>query len=60
MEPNEYYMRSGADMFREYLNLYKECSETGNWYGYMKDEVNSLGLPNWLQKQYESLGSEVE
>lgn len=54
LEANEYFLRSGRDMYRTMLNTYKECADSGNWYGYMQSEINSLGLPNWLQKQYES------
>lgn len=53
LEANEYFLKSGYDMFRTYLCLYKECLDSGNWYGYTNGEINSLGLPNWLQKQYE-------
>lgn len=53
LEANEYFIKSGRDMYRTYLNLYKECSDSGNWYGFINGEINSLGLPNWLQKQYE-------
>ena len=53
MEANEYFIKSGRDMYRTMLNTYKECVDSGNWYGYMQGEINSLGLPNWLQKQYE-------
>lgn len=53
LEANEYFLKSGRDMYRTYLDEYAECLDTGNWYGYMKDGINSLGLPNWLQKQYE-------
>ena len=54
MEANEYFIKSGRDMYRTMLNTYKECADSGNWYGYMQGEINSLGLPNWLQKQYEN------
>lgn len=53
LEANEYFLKSGADMWRTYLNLYAECEKSGNWFGYINGEVNSLGLPSWLQKQYE-------
>lgn len=53
LEANEYFIKSGRDMYRTYLDLYKECSDSGNWYGFINGEINSLGLPNWLQKQYE-------
>lgn len=53
LEANEYFLKSGRDMYRTYLDEYAECLETNNWYGYMKEGINTLGLPNWLQKQYE-------
>lgn len=53
LEANEYFLKSGADMWRTYLNLYKECLDSDNWYGFVNGEINSLGLPSWLQKQYE-------
>lgn len=53
LEANEYFLKSGADMYHTYLDIYAECNETGNWYGYTNDGINTLGLPNWLQKQYE-------
>lgn len=53
LEANEYFIKSGRDMYRTYLDLYKECSDSGNWYGFINGAINSLGLPNWLQKQYE-------
>lgn len=59
LEANEYFIKSGRDMYRTYLDMYAECEKSGNWYGYTynaetgKDGVNTLGLPSWLQKQYE-------
>lgn len=60
LEADKYFLASGADMWRTYLDLYTECEQTGNWFGYINGEVNSLGLPGWLQKQYEHIGNEVE
>ena len=40
-------------MYRTYLDMYAECLENDDWYGYTNDGVNTLGLPGWLQKQYE-------
>ena len=53
LEANEYFIRSGRDMYRTYLDMYAECLENDDWYGYTKNGVNTLGLPGWLQKQYE-------
>ena len=53
LEANEYFLKSGKDMYRTMLDRYAECNSSGNWYGYMQGAINTLGLPNWLQKQYE-------
>ena len=53
LEANEYFLRSGRDMYRTHLDMYAECLENDDWYGYTKEGINTLGLPNWLQKQYE-------
>lgn len=58
LEADRYFLASGADMWRTYLDLYASCEQSGNWFGYVNDAINSLGLPNWLQKQYESVGAE--
>ncbi|MBO5921947.1 MAG: PD-(D/E)XK nuclease-like domain-containing protein [Bacteroidaceae bacterium] len=55
---NEYFIKSGRDMYRTYLDMYAECDSTGNWYGFVKDGVNTLGLPGWLQRQYGNNESE--
>ena len=35
------------------LDTYRECSETGNWYGYEKTpEIHSLSLPEWVIRKY--------
>ena len=28
------------------LKVYKECSETDNWYGYMREKMSVLGQPD--------------
>lgn len=53
LESNPQFIASGKDMYETYINLFKECSDNNNWYGYVNDAVNSLGLPPWLQKIYE-------
>lgn len=53
LEASGYFIKSGRDMYRTYLDIYSECENTGVWYGLVKDGINTLGLPNWLQKQYE-------
>ena len=45
----------GYDLFREYLGIYHECKESGNWWGYLGryNQINNLGLPAWLAKEVE-------
>ena len=43
---SENYLKSGEELYKEMLRVYKECSETGNWYGYMKDGISILGEPD--------------
>ena len=61
LEADENFMASGKRIFNEMLNLYKQCSETGNWYGYLgeKPEINSLGVPKWIENLIET-ESEVD
>jgi hypothetical protein len=43
---SENYLESGRELYKEMLKVYKECSETDNWYGYMKDGISILGQPD--------------
>lgn len=56
LEADENFMTSGKRIFIEMLNLYKQCSETGNWYGYLgaDNQINSLGVPKWIEQLVES------
>lgn len=55
LQADELFLRRGEDLFREYLGLYKRCTETGNWFGYTGEfgMINNLGLPAWLAKEVE-------
>lgn len=53
LEADEYFIKSGRDMYRTYLDLYKDCLDTGKWHGYIDTQINSIGLPRWMQKYYE-------
>ena len=55
LQADELFLRRGEDIFREYLGLYKRCTETGNWFGYLGEynQFNNLGLPAWLAKEVE-------
>lgn len=48
-------LRRGEELFREYLGIYADCLQTGNWYDYngFSGQINILGLPNWIAKDYE-------
>ena len=51
---SENYLESGRVVYKELLKIYKECSESGNWYGYMKDGISILGQPdNSFDDDYE-------
>lgn len=49
LQPDVYFMEHGEDRFRQALDLYKECSESNNWWGYNGREniINPLSLPAW-------------
>ena len=43
---SEEYLKGGEELYKEMLRVYKECSDSGNWYGYMKDGISILGQPD--------------
>ena len=43
---SENYLSNGEQLYKEMLKVYKECLETDNWYGYMKDGISILGQPD--------------
>lgn len=43
---SERYLDNGVELYKEMLKVYKECSESGNWYGYMRDGISILGEPD--------------
>lgn len=45
----------GRMRFRQLLDTYHECKETGNWWGYNGKEgnINKLNLPRWLEYELE-------
>lgn len=55
LEAGELMIRKGNEDLRSYLYAIKHCKETNNWYGYNgeSDNVNIVGLPDWLAKDYE-------
>lgn len=55
LQADEFFIREGSILFHDLLEIYHNCKETDNWYGYEGEEGNiaSLGLPKWLQKEFE-------
>ena len=43
---SENYLNGGRELYKEMLRIYKECEETGNWYGYMRNGISILGQPD--------------
>lgn len=55
LQADELLLRRGYDLFREYIGIYHDCRQTGNWYGYLgrSNQINTLALPAWLAKEVE-------
>ena len=43
---SENYLKTGEEVYKEMLKVYKECEENGVWYGYMRDGISILGQPD--------------
>lgn len=55
LQADELLLRRGYDLFREYIGIYHDCKQTGNWWGYLGklNQINTLALPSWLAKEVE-------
>lgn len=55
LQADEFMMIEGKNLFHDLMEIYHNCKVTDNWYGYMGEngDVQSLGLPKWLQKEFE-------
>lgn len=51
VECNADFMAEGNQLFHDLLSLMHKCKVEDNWYGYMPDGVNELGLPDWLKRE---------
>lgn len=53
LQADELMLRRGYDLFREYIGIYHDCKQTGNFYGYLGklNQINNLALPSWLAKE---------
>lgn len=52
---DDYFMKRGYDLFREYIGMYHQCKSTGNWFGYLGEfnHINYLSLPSYLVNESE-------
>lgn len=52
-QADESMLKRGEAIFREYIGMYKYCTETNNWYSYNGEHgiINTVGVPSWLTKQ---------
>ncbi len=55
LQADELLLRRGENLFREYISIYHECRQTGNWYGYLgkNNQINNLALPAYLAREVE-------
>lgn len=55
LQADELFLRRGYYLFRDYIGIYHDCKQTGNWYGYLgkTNQINTLALPTWLAKEME-------
>lgn len=59
LQADDIFIRSGREVYKSMLQTYKDCNESGVWYGYMgaESQINSLGVPKWIENM---LGEESE
>ena len=55
LQADNLLIRRGYDLFREYIGIYHDCKQSGNWYGYLGkfNQINNLALPAYLAKEVE-------
>lgn len=55
LQADEFMLKRGGELFREYMGMYANCLNTDVWYGYngFSGAINNLSLPAWLVKEYE-------
>lgn len=53
LQADQYVLERGEALFREYIGTYKECKETGEWWGLngKYGMINNLSLPSYLLKE---------
>ena len=60
LQADDIFIRSGREVYKAMLQTYKECSESGNWYGYLgaENQINSLGVPKWIKNMLDEESEE--
>lgn len=55
LQADELLMKRGAHLYRDSMDIYHDCKQSGNWYGYLgkKNQINNLALPAWLAREVE-------
>ena len=55
LQADKLLLMRGYDLFREYIGIYHECKQTGNFYGYLGkyNQINNLALPSFFAKEIE-------
>lgn len=55
LQCDELIYRRGYDLFREYIGMYHECKETGEYWGYTGafNQINTITLPPYLKERIE-------
>lgn len=53
LQADELFLQRGQLLFREYIEAYRDCKASDNWWGYLgKDNlINNLSLPAWAAKE---------
>lgn len=55
LQADELLLRRGEGLCRSFLDIYHDCRQSGNWYGYLgkQNQINNLALPSWLAREVE-------
>ena len=55
LQADDMFILRGRKIYRELLDTYHECKESGNWYGYLgkNNQINCLTLPAWASREME-------
>lgn len=53
LQADDLFIQRGENLFREYIDEYHYCKQSGNWYGYLgrNSQINNLAMPAWLAKE---------